>query len=243
MKVRIRASLLPLPLLVLSMLLLPVGCQQRRRSSGELVTEQKKATVAKAEMLRAEIKMAAGELTVEGGGKDEVSAEFRYRKGEMVPVFKLDNTSFRARLTVEQSDGEGGTFEGGENVWKVKLADGVATDLSINMGAGDAMLRLGSLDLRSVSLNIGAGKVSADLVGQPLRDYEVKIRGGVGDCEIFLPKQVGLRADVQGGIGSIDVVGLEKKNGAYENAEFATGKVKIRLSAQGGVGSIRIVAR
>ena len=228
--------------LFVGLALLLIGCD-RRRSSGEMVTEQKSASVAKAEMLRAEIKMAAGELTVEGGGKGEVSADFRYMKDDPAPTFTFDNTSFRARLTIAQSSKDGMNFVGGENRWSVKLADGLATDLSVNLGAGEAKLRLGTLNLRSVSLNIGAGKVNADFTGQPMNDYEVKIRGGVGECEVLLPKGVGIRAEVQGGIGSIDVQGLEKKNGVYENAEFTSGKVKIRLSAHGGIGEIKIIVK
>ncbi len=233
--------------LLVGLALLVIGCDRQgsrsERSSGEMVTEQKKASTAKTEMLRAEIKMAAGDLTVEGGGKGEVSADFRYSKGDLAPTFAFDNTSFRARLTIAQSSKDGANFSAGENRWNVKLADGLVTDLSVNLGAGEAKLRLGTMSLRSVSLNMGAGKVTADFIGQPMNDYEVKIRGGVGECEVFLPKGVGIRAEVQGGIGSIDVQGLEKKNGVYENAEFTTGKVKIRLSAHGGIGEIKIIVK
>ena len=210
------------------------------RSSGPPVTETKKASTAKAEMLRADIKMSAGELSIEGGGKEEVSAEFRYSQGAMIPAFRFDNTSFRARLVVEETGKDPGNFNMEENRWRIQLADNLATDLSVNMGAGEARLKLGSLDLRSVSLNIGAGKVVADFLGEPKRDYEVKIRGGVGECEILLPKSAGIRAEASGGIGSLDVEGLANKGGSYENPEFATAKVKIRLSVQGGVGSIHI---
>ena len=127
-----------------------------------------------------------------------------------------------------------------ENRWRIQLADKLETDLSVNMGAGEARLKLGSLDLRSVSLNIGAGKVVADFTGEPKRDYEIKIRGGVGECEILLPKSAGIRAEAQGGLGSLEVDGLTNKAGTYENPDYATAKVKIRLSVQGGVGSIRI---
>ena len=228
-------------LLPLTLVLALAACNSNsRRSSGPAVTETKKASTVKAEMLRAEIKMAAGELSIEGGGKDEVSAEFRYSQGSMIPSFRFDNTSFRARLVIEETHKDTSNFNMEENRWRVQLADNLATDLSVNMGAGEARLKLGSLDLRSVSLNIGAGKVVADFSGEARHDFEVKIRGGVGDCEVVLPKNVGIRAEARGGIGSLSVEGLSEKNGSYENAEYATAKVKIRLSIQGGVGSIRI---
>ena len=225
---------------LIPILALTLGACNTHRSSGPPVTETKKASTAKAEMLRAEIKMAAGELSIEGGGKEEVFAEFRYSQGSMIPSFRFDNTSFRALLVIEETHKDTSNFNMEENRWRVQLADNLATDLSVNMGAGEARLKLGSLDLRSVSLNIGAGKVVADFTGEPKRDFEVKIRGGVGECEVILPKNVGIRAEAHGGIGSLNVEGLTDKGGSYENPDFATAKVKIRLSVQGGVGSIRI---
>ncbi|WP_031500850.1 LiaF domain-containing protein [Bryobacter aggregatus] len=224
--------------LLIAVLLL--SCEKRHAQSGAVVTTEKKASATKAEMLRAEIDMAAGELSIEGGGKDEVAAVFHTGAEDPVPNFKFDNTSFRARLVIDQRKSDSLT---GENRWELSLPNNLSTDLFVNMGAGEAKLRLGSLDLRNVSLSIGAGKVSADFLGIPKRDYDVKIRGGIGECEVILPREVGIRAEARGGIGSIDVQGLERRNGAYENSEFQNAKVKIRLDVQGGIGEIRIRTR
>ena len=214
-----------------------------RREAGPPVSMTKKASTAKAEMLQAEINMAAGELSIDGGGKGEVSAELRYSSGGLVPNFRYDDTSFRGRLVVDQPKNQSTNLQFEEDKWRIQLPDGLATDIDVNMGAGEARLKLGSLDLRKVGLKMGAGKVVADFVGEPKRDYEIKIQGGVGECEVTLPKSAGIHAEATGGLGSIDVDGLEKKGSYYENAAFSQAGPKIRLSVQGGVGSIKILVR
>jgi hypothetical protein len=214
-----------------------------RHSSSPPVTEIKKGSVAKAEMLQAEIKMAAGELHVQGVDTDEVSAEFRYSSGGVVPTFRVDNTTFRARAVIEQSKKDIEGFNLGENTWRVQLPTRLATDLEINIGAGEANLNLGKIDLRKVDLHMGAGKVVADFSGDPKRDYEVNIKGGVGECEVILPKSAGIRAEAHGGIGSIDVTGLEKHGSIWESANLSSAKTKIRLNVHGGIGSISVMVR
>ncbi len=218
------------------------SCVMRREELGPVLSETKTGNLAKVEMLTAEIRMAAGELIVEGGGKAEAKAVFEYNKGQFEPRFTFDDSSFRARLVLEQKD-QAVRFSGRmKNNWRVTLADGVETDLDIKMGAGEARLTLGSVDLRRVKMGLGAGKVVADFRGTPKRDYEIEINGGVGECEVRLPRGVGLRAEAEGGLGSIDVRGLEKKGKVWENEAFEKAKVKVRLRVKGGVGSIRIEA-
>ncbi len=229
-------------LILIATLTTMFSCSERR-DSGPPITETKRASTAKAEMLQAQINMAAGELSIDGGGKQEVSAEFRYSTGGLVPNFRYDDSSFRARLVVDQPKSQSSNLKFDEDRWRIQLPDGLATDLDVNMGAGEARLKLGSLDIRKVALNIGAGKVVADFTGEPKRDFEVRIQGGVGECEVTLPKSAGIHAEASGGIGSIDVDGLEKKGSFYENAAFSQKGPKIRLTVLGGVGSIRILVR
>lgn len=228
--------------ILLASLTLLFSCGDRREA-GPPVSMTKKANTAKAEMLQAEITMAAGELSIDGGGKGEVSAELRYSSSGLVPSFRYDDSSFRGRLVVDQPKDQSSKLQFEGDKWRIQLPDGLATDLDVKMGAGEARLKLGSLDLRKVSLKMGAGKVLADFVGEPKRDYEIKIQGGVGECEVMLPKSAGIHAEATGGLGSVDVDGLEKKGSYYENAGFSQTGPKIRLSVQGGVGSIKIIVR
>ena len=228
------------PILACASFALILSCGRGdHRDSGPPTTVTKKGSVAKSEMLMAEVKMPAGELRIEGADTDEVSAEFRFAPASAEPSFRLDTTSFRAKVVIDQTKDLPG-FNSGENVWGVKLPNKLATDLNVNVGAGEARLTLGSIDLRKVELHMGAGKVVADFSGTPKRDYEVNIAGGVGECEVILPSSAGIRAEAHGGLGSINVTGLEKHGDVWESANLASAKPKIRVNVHGGIGEIRI---
>jgi hypothetical protein len=229
-------ALLALPLLTL------VSCNQQD-ISGPPVDEVKRASLEKSEMLNAEIRMGAGEISVDPAPAKELIADFHYSSGGPKPGFRVDTTSFRARAVIDQSTSDGSALSLKENRWRVQIPKAIATDLDIKLGAGEARLNLGSLDLRKVHIGMGAGKVSADFLGTPTRDYEVKIEGGVGECEVYLPKEVGIRAEAAGGLGHIEVNGLDKKGDVWENAAYANAKTRIHLSVKGGVGEIRITAK
>lgn len=222
--------------------LLLLSCGEFERAAGPSTVDNKSASLAKAELLRTEIRMAAGELRVEGGLKREIKARLQYNKGSMEPRFQFDDSSFRARLLLDHEEKSLTIGGDNRNVWEVYLPDDVPTDLDIKMGAGDSHLRIGSMDLRSVKFHIGAGRVVADLRGAPKRDYDIEINGGVGDCEVALPREAGLRVEAHGGIGSIDISGLERHGDVWENEAYSKSGVKVRLKARGGIGRIQVRA-
>ena len=90
----------------------------------------------------------------------------------------------------------------------MKLNGELPLDVTANLGAGEANLELGKMNLSRVEMSIGAGKVTMDLRGEPKRDYTVQIRGGVGETVVHLPKDVGIAATATKGIGDISIEGL-----------------------------------
>lgn len=187
-----------------------------------------------------ELDMGAGELNVSGGSGKLIDGSFEFNVSSYKPVVTSSINGSHAVITIRQNNH--GHFSGhGHNVWNLKLADRVLFDLAINCGAGQAQLKLGSLDLRTLEIHMGAGQVDLDLAGHPTRDYEVNLSGGVGQATIHLPHDVGIRAEAHGGLGSINVSGLEKQGDHYENDLYDKAKVNVRLKVEGGVGEIRII--
>ena len=195
----------------------------------------------KSEMARVEIKMGVGELAVDGGSPKLLDADFDYNVKSWKPTVKVDTSSFRKQISIEQPSGS----HGGHNTrykWNVRLNDTLPLDVVAHLGAGEAHLNLGSVNLRSLEMNIGVGEVKVDLRGKPTRDYNVNVHGGVGQATIYLPSTVGIVANAQGGIGDIKVRGLEKRGGSYINPAHENASVTIHVDVKGGVGEIQLIA-
>lgn len=195
----------------------------------------------RSEQSRVELRMGAGELHVSGGSAKFGEAEFTYNIAGSKPIVDYHSTGTRGDLSISEPDGIG-RLGNTEYRWDIRLNDGVLIDLIAKLGAGEASMDLGSMNLRSVELNIGAGEVNMDLRGNPKRSYDVRINGGVGEATVRLPKSVGIEATAKGGIGEIEVRGLEERNGRWINTGQEKAPVMIRLDVKGGVGQINIIA-
>jgi hypothetical protein len=211
------------------------------RNTGPEQHETQSVDLDKAEMVRVELKLGAGELEMDGGASKLMDADFTYNVPSWKPMVKYTSSGFRGNLRIEQPGGS----HGGSHVkyrWNVRLNDKVPMDISAEFGAGQARLNLGSLDLRSVRIEMGVGEVQLDLRGKPTRDYSVDVQGGVGKATIYLPADVGVSAKAAGGIGHIGVQGLEKRDGRYINPAHENAPVTIHLNVEGGVGEINLIA-
>ena len=219
------------------------GCDERRRSSysGPLLHVTKAIELDKADMVRVEMRMGAGELDVGGGSPRLLDAEFEFNNPALKPVVRYEASSFRGRLSIQQPNvhGVGSTSH---YQWKLRLNNGVPLDVVTHLGAGNAELNLGDLNLRGVEVHMGVGNLDMDLRGDPKRDYNVEIHGGVGNASVRLPSGVGIVAVAKGGIGNIEAQGLEKRNGRWVNAKHEDAKVTIHLDIRGGVGNITLRA-
>jgi hypothetical protein len=227
--------------LVVAVTIVLSGCVVNTDFGGPVQHLQKSIDLDKSEMARVEIKMGAGELRVEGGSSKLVDAGFDYNIASSKPTIHYNASSFRGELLIEQPSG----FHGGTNStykWDVRLNDKLPFDIVTHLGAGEAHLNFGTMNLRSVEVHIGVGQVELDLRGSPKRDYDVEIHGGIGQATVHLPSSVGIVANASGGIGDIEVRGLEKHNGHWTNAAYEHSPVTIHLDVKGGIGNITLTA-
>jgi len=217
------------------------GCEVNTDFGGPLQHLDKSINLDKSEMVRVEIKMGAGELKVEGGSSKLMDAGFDFNVPSSKPVVHYDASSFRGELLIEQPNG----FHGGTNStykWDLHLNDKLPLDVVTHLGAGQANLNFGTMNLRSVEVHMGVGQVELDLRGKPSHDYNVEIHGGIGQAIVHLPSTVGIVANASGGIGDIEVHGLEKNNGHWTNAAYEHSPVTIHLDVKGGIGNITLTA-
>ena len=224
------------PLLAVAAAALMAGWGCGRASTGPTQHETANIDLDASQTSHVELRMGAGELHVSSGSAKFAEADFTYN----VAAWKPEVVYHAGTLTITQPGG-GAASGRTENTWHVKLNDRLPLDLSAALGAGEATLDLGTLNLNRVQVDIGAGEVKLDLRGDPKHDYDVLVRGGVGQATVYLPKDVAIAATATGGIGGVSATGLEKRGNLWINPDRVTGPVTVRLDAKGGVGEIRLV--
>ena len=217
------------------------GCQINVEHGGPVEHATQSIDLDKSEMARVEIKMGAGELQVDGGSPKLMDADFAYNVPSWKPLVRYEPSGFRSELTIEEPHGvsmrSNITYK-----WNIRLNDQLPLDVVTHLGAGEARLDLGELNLRSVEVHMGVGELRLDLRGKPTRDYSVEVHGGVGHATIYLPSDVGVEAEAHGGIGHIDMRGLEKRDDRMDQPRARHAPVTIHLNVSGGVGEISVIA-
>lgn len=206
---------------------------------GPVVTKEQ-SVEGKPEKARVEISIGTGELKVSGGATKLMEGVFRHSEGLGDPEISYDGTEASGRLVIKGKKRSTMVTGNITNNWRVRLANGPAYDLAIEIGAGSGDVDLSSLDLRGLKLQVGAGQLDVNLDGKYTRNIDVDIQGGVGEMNVRLPKGFGVEASMQGGIGSFKAPGLTKRGESYYNEAYQDNKPAMRIKVQAGVGEIRL---
>jgi len=187
------------------------------------------------------LNMGAGDLKISSGTQKLLRASFTYDMPQSKPEVRYSTSGDVGRLEISQPESHAHIGHT-KYEWDLRLSHEIPIDLNVQLGAGQAQLDLGSLDLRRVSVEMGVGQMHMDLCGTPKHDYYVNVEGGVGEADLKLPNNVGIEARASGGIGEISVRGLTKQNGRWVNQAFQGPGVKVHVAVEGGVGQIKLTA-
>jgi hypothetical protein len=197
--------------------------------------------LAGATSVRTHINMPAGQLNISSGAGPLLDAHFDYTAADGDPQVNYNVAGGSGQLEINQT--QPAIHVGrADNEWRLRFANNVPLDLSLDMGAGQGHLDLNGLDLTNLKINLGAGQMDVDLRGARTTDLDADIEGGVGQGTIRLPQDVGVRVHAEGGIGSINVHGLRREGDEYVNDALGKSPATIHLRVEGGVGSIDLDA-
>ena len=197
----------------------------------------------RSELVHVRIRMGAGELKLGSGTSKLMQAYFTYN----VPSWKPEVHYSAGELSIEQpGSGSNHSWSPGhagntKYIWDLRFTRETPLDVSINLGAGEAQLDLGALDLRDVQVHMGVGQANMDLRGTPAHSYNVRIQGGVGEATVRLPMNAGVYATAHGGIGEIQARGLRKEGDHWVNDAYDRAKVQVHVDVQGGIGQITLI--
>ncbi|HLH44971.1 MAG TPA: toast rack family protein [Bryobacteraceae bacterium] len=220
------------------------ACTITLSPTGPTLHESKVIDADKFEMSRIELRMGAGELNLQGGSSQLLEADFQYNVPAWKPLVESNAATFRADVRISQPTGVSASGHA-VNKWDLRISDRLPTNLIAHLGAGNAQMVLGSVDLENLEVHMGVGKLMLDLRGQPKRDYTANIEGGVGEAAIYVPndEKIGVSATAKGGIGEISVEGLERGDHRWLSRGYDRAPVRIHLEVAGGVGAIRLIAQ
>jgi hypothetical protein len=193
----------------------------------------------RAKSAHARLEMGAGQLTIDGGGKDLLDADFTYDGSFDEPRVDYSVSDGLGELKVSQ-ESHGPHFGRSQNDWNLHFSKDIPLELKVDMGAGQGKLHFRDVPLTRLDLNLGAGQMDVDLTGDRKADLTANIEGGVGQADILLPKNVGVIAHASGGIGSIDAHGLKHDGDSYTNDAYGRSPVTIHLKVEGGIGQINL---
>jgi hypothetical protein len=121
-------------------LLVVTGCNVVNLDSGPTKTVEQEIDVGKAETVRAEIRMSAGDLRVRGGATKLLSGSERYSERTGPPVFRYDVTGSHGLLTIE-SPKTGGSIGKGGGDWNLRFGSTVPLELNVSLGGGGTFPR------------------------------------------------------------------------------------------------------
>ena len=214
------------------------ACVMGGSPAGPVVNEQHAVERGAATQARVEIDMSPGDLEVRSGAKPLFSGDFAFNVPELKPDIQYAVNGGTGTLKVTQGSANGNY----ENRWRLSLDDTTPLDVVVSLGAGDADLVLGSVNLNSLTVRLGAGDLKIDLRGKPAKSYNVSVQAGAGDTTIELPSSVGISATTSGLIGDSSVSGLEKRGDRWVNTRAEGSPVTIDVQVQHAVGDLRIRA-
>ncbi len=216
-------------------MLMSTGCIEPETREN---SERRTVPLGGAKMAQVQVDLGAGELRVEGGAENLLDADFLYTSRDR-PEVKYSVSGERGYLSVRQPPERG--FHGHKNRWDLRLSDKAVEELRVNIGAGEAQVKIGGMALSRLEVHVGAGEVRVDLTGPWDKDLDANIRGGVGEATVRLPHGVGVRVRASGGIGGINATGLRKEYGYYHNDSYGKSPVTLRLEVTGGIGEINLI--
>ena len=194
-----------------------------------------------AQSVTANIEMPAGSLELGGGSNQLLDANFSYADSQTEAASGLHG---HQRTRPAQRNAERmmhSTFGRNSNDWNLHFGDSTPLDLSLNMGAGQSDMKLGSLQCdepqrehRRGANEPGPHRRTKDMI------CRLKFTAASVRRRYVFRKHVGVRVRASGGIGSIDSDGLKRDGEAYINDAYGKTAATITMNVEGGIGEIRL---
>lgn len=154
----------------------------------------------------------------------------------------LDSGGEHADVRIDQNGNRrfGGSTGGLADV-ETRLASDIPTDLSVNGGAGEFVVDLSDVALRSARLNIGATSLSLTLP-KPTAEVGIDVNAGASSIVIVVPDGVEARVTTTGALVTLrsSNTKVTANGGAAETSGYGSAKARVTVRVTAGASSIAI---
>jgi hypothetical protein len=210
-------------------------------SGGPLRTESRVVELEGAESVQVNITMEAGRLRLEGGSRALMEGAFTYNIQEWRPEVNYFVNGDTGILTIQQPPGIEINPQAGTSQydWNLRFNNQVPIDLNTVLGAGEAVLYLGDINLTRLLVTTGAGSTILDLRKNWQDDLQVDITGGLGEVTLQLPTRTGVRLETSG-LAMVNASDLERDGNVYVNQIFGQTENSLFITFQTGLGTLNV---
>lgn len=215
-----------------------LGSVADRVEVGQLTRESKSVDQGAAKSVQAEFEMGVGDLTVRGGARRLMDAEFTCNVPSLMPQVTYEVSGGKGKLTVRQPSNKVRTPDHLRTAWDVRLKNGMPVDLSVTSGVGGGRLDLAGVDLRTLRMECGTGGPQVRLSGVYPSLASIDLQSGTGGIDLgMVGRFPAIRTvNLHSGTGGLDVdlTGEWKQNVAV-SIDKGVGGTTLRLPKDVGV--------
>ena len=230
-------------------------------ATGDVTTENKTVGAQGASSALVDLRMGAGKVTVHGGASDLMNATFLYNVTAWKPIVDYVVSNNKGSLLVHEPSGTYSFSSKYRYEWDLRLNSSTLIDMEVSTGAGDTVLDLSDMMVRTLTVDAGAsstsiksspkamtsmdvktgvGSVNINLTGDWKNSATVHVDGGVGSIKLVVPRNVGVTVDAKRGLGSVSASGFTRDGNTYRNAAYGTSSVTLSIDLNVCVGSVTV---
>ena len=254
---------------------------------GELKEIRESVPLPQVDSCDVDLVFGAGKLEVEAGVSDKLlDGVFRYNVEHWAPEVTAEGDALTVRQGGEEQ--KWGVPSGSvRNQWELAFSPSLPLALNVKAGAGDGRLDLTDLQVTDLDVDLGAGNfvlrfdepspmsmdrltvdagaskmevvgvgnaspevfrvqggvgdMSVDLTGAWRRSADLTIRAGAGTLRLTLPSDVGVKVETRGGLTNVEAYGLRQMGGTYTNDAYGESDLELTISILTGVGNVRLM--
>jgi len=210
-----------------------------RTAGQELVGERIEQALGEAQEARIVLEANAGRVhlsALENSDNLIAGTVSNNNSGELRQDFSLQGS--RVVYTLDEVNSRGFSIFGVDNDrWELGLAQDIPLDLDVSLGAGELVLDLSDLTIKSLEVNMGAGELDLSLPSEVSFDGEVK--GAVGSIVIRIAPGTGLRLESGTAISAVDIPDdFNRRGDVYTSSDYESAEHKIELNLSQAIGSV-----